>query len=110
MNSGIGITWFDFFPQKGFVDGTPITEGVRGVVNNQSILHMVHIILLINLVMAITHPKSPSIKRLVNGLSGKKNGKSKEVKTPDRKKLKVLLIGVSFVTCSPPNTMSKSHY
>jgi hypothetical protein len=60
---------------------------------------MMHIILIINLVMANTHPKSPSKNRSVVGLSGKKNGKSKEVKTPGGKKLKVLPIGVRIVTC-----------
>jgi hypothetical protein len=38
------------------------------------------------------------------------NGKSKEVKTPGRKKLKVLPVGVGVVTCSPPDVMSKSHH
>ncbi len=80
---------FRIFPQKGFVDGTPITEGVRCVVNNESLLHTIQIILIINLVMAKTHPKSRSTKRLVVGLSGKKNGKSKEVKTPGGKKLNI---------------------
>ncbi len=64
---------FWIFPQKGFVDGTPITEGVRCVVNNESLLHRIHIILIINLVMANTHPTSQSTKRLVVGLSGEKN-------------------------------------
>jgi hypothetical protein len=91
-----------FLPQKGFVDGTPITKGVRCVVNNQSLLDTMHVILIINLVMANTHPKSPSKKRLVVGLSGKKNGKFEEVKTPGGKKLKVLPIRVGIVTCSPP--------
>jgi hypothetical protein len=68
-----------------------------------------HIILIIYLVMANTHPKSLSNKWLVVGLSGKKNGKFKEVKTPGGKKLKVLPIGIHVVTCSPPNVMSKSH-
>jgi hypothetical protein len=39
-----------------------------------------HILLIINFVMANTHPKSQWTKRLVVGSSGKKNGKSKEVK------------------------------
>jgi hypothetical protein len=59
--------------------------------------------------MANTHPKSPSKKRLMVGLSGKKNAKSKEVKIPGGKKLKVLPIGVGIVTCSPPDMMSKLH-
>ncbi len=70
---------------------------------------MMHIILIINLVMANTHPKSQSTKRLVVGSSGKENGKSKEVKTPGGTKLKVLPIGVGIVTCSPPDVMSKFH-
>jgi hypothetical protein len=70
MNSGIGIICFKNFPQKCFVDGTPITKRVRCVVNNESLLHTVHIIFIINLVMANTHPKSQSTKRLVVGLSG----------------------------------------
>jgi hypothetical protein len=49
---------------------------VRCVVNNESLLHTMQIILIINLVMANTHPKSQLTKRLVVGLSGKKNGKS----------------------------------
>jgi hypothetical protein len=105
--------WYNLFQiilQKGFVDGTPITKGVRCVVNNESLLHMTHIVLIIDLVMANTHSKMQSTKRLVVGLSGKKNGKSKEVKTPGRKKLKVLPIGVGIVTCSPPNVMSKFHH
>ncbi len=61
-----------FLPQKGFVDGPPITKGVRCVVNNQSLLDTTHIILIIDRVMANTHPKSPSKKRSVVGLSGKK--------------------------------------
>jgi hypothetical protein len=65
-----------------------------------------HILLIINLIMANTHPKSQSTKRSVVGLSGKKNGKSKEVKTPGGKKLKVLLVDVGVVT-SPPDVMSK---
>jgi hypothetical protein len=97
------------FPQKGFVDGTPITKGVRCVVNNESLLHTMHILLIIDLVMANTHPKSRLTKRSVVGLSGKKNGKSEEVKTPGKKKLKVLPIGVGIVTCSPPNVMPKFH-
>jgi hypothetical protein len=60
--------------------------------------------------MANTHPKSPSKKRSVVGLSWKKNGKFDEVKTPGGKKLKVLPIGVGIVTCSQPNVMSKSQY
>ncbi len=67
-------TWyhlFQIFPQKGFVDGTPITEGIRCVVNNESLLHIKHIILITNLVMANTHPKSQSTKRSMVGLSGK---------------------------------------
>ncbi len=63
---------FWIFPQKGFVDRTPITKGVRCVVNDESLLHTMHIILIINLVMANTHPKSQSTKRSVVGLSGKK--------------------------------------
>jgi hypothetical protein len=63
-----------------------------------------HILFIIDLVMANTHPNSLSKKRLVFGLSRKKNGKSKEVKTPGGKKLKVWLIDVGVVTCSPPNT------
>ncbi len=59
--------------------------------------------------MANTHPKSLSKKSLEVGSSGKKNGKFKEVKTPGRKKLKVLPIGVGIVTCSPPDVMSKLH-
>jgi hypothetical protein len=98
-----------FFPQKGFVDGTPITKEVRCVVNNESLFHMTHILLIIDLVMVNTHPKSWLTKRLVVGLSGKKNGKSEEVKTPGGKNLKVLPIGVGIVTCSPPNVMSKFH-
>jgi hypothetical protein len=66
-------------------------------------------ILIIDLVMANTHPKSLSKKRSVVGLSGKENGKSEEVKTPYGKKLKVLPILVGIVTCSPPDVMSKSH-
>ncbi len=69
-----------------------------------------HIILTTNLVIANTHPKSPSKKRLVVGLSGKKNGKFEEVKIPIGKKLKVLPIGVGIVTCSPPDVMPKSHH
>ncbi len=42
-------------------------------------------------------------------MSGEKNGKSKEVKTPGRKKLKVLPIGVGIVTYSPPNVILKCH-
>ncbi len=61
-----------FFSQKGFADGTPITKGVRCVVNNESLLHTTHIILIINLVMANKHPKLQSTKRLVVGLSGEK--------------------------------------
>jgi hypothetical protein len=38
-----------------------------------------------------------------------KNGKSKEIKTPCGKKLKVLPIGVGIVICSPPDGMSKFH-
>ncbi len=60
------------FSQKGFVDGTPIIKGVRCVVDNESLFHMTHIIFIINLVMANTHPKSQSTKRLVVGLSGEK--------------------------------------
>jgi hypothetical protein len=101
---------FRFFPQKGFVDGTPITKGVRCVVNNESLLHTMHIILIIDLVMANTHPKSQSTKRSVVGLLGKNDGKSKEIKTPCGKKLKVLPVGVGIVTCSPPNVMSKFHH
>jgi hypothetical protein len=70
---------------------------------------MMHVPLIINLVMANTHPKLRSTKRLVVGLSGKKKGKSKEVKTPGGKKLKVLPIGVGIVTCSQPDVMSKFH-
>jgi hypothetical protein len=70
---------------------------------------MMHILLITNLIMENTHPKSRSTKRSVVGLSGKKNGKSKEVKTPGRKKLKILPIGAGVVTCSPPNVMSKFH-
>jgi hypothetical protein len=66
-------------------------------------------IFIIECVMANTHPKSPSKKRSVVGLSGKKNGKSEEVKTSGGKKLKVLQIGVDIVTCSPPNVMLKLH-
>jgi hypothetical protein len=69
-----------------------------------------HIILIIDLVMANTHPKPQSTKRLVAGLSGKKNGKSKEIKTPWGKKLKVLPVRVGIFTCSPPNRMSKFHH
>ncbi len=61
-----------FLPQKDFVDGPPITKGVRCVVNNQSLLDTTHIILKIYCVMANTHPNSPSKKRLVVGLSEKK--------------------------------------
>jgi hypothetical protein len=43
----------------------------------------------------------------VVGLSGKKNGKSEEVKLPGRKKLKVLSFGAGIVTCSSPDVMSK---
>jgi hypothetical protein len=96
---------FQIIPQKGFVDGTPITEVVRCVVNNESLLHTVHIILIINLDMANTHPKSQSTKRSVVGLSGEKNCKSEEVKTPGGKKRKVLPDGVGIVTCSPPNNV-----
>jgi hypothetical protein len=60
--------------------------------------------------MANTHPKSPSKKRSVVGLSGKKNGKSEEVKTPGGKKLKVLPAGAGIVTCSPLDVMSKSYH
>jgi hypothetical protein len=60
------------FPQKGFVDGKPIKEGERCVVNNESLLHTAHILLIINLDMANTHPKSRSTKRPVVGLSQKK--------------------------------------
>jgi hypothetical protein len=67
------------------------------------------IILIINLVIANPHPISQSTKRLVVGLSGKKNGKSKEVKTLGRKKLTVLPIGVGVVTCSTPGVMLKFH-
>ncbi len=59
--------------------------------------------------MANTHQKSQSTKRLVVGLSGKRNGKSEEIKTPCGKKLKVLPVGVGVVTCSPHNVMSKFH-
>jgi hypothetical protein len=45
---------------------------VRCVVNNELLLHIMHIILIINLVMANTHPKSQLTKKLVVGLSGKK--------------------------------------
>jgi hypothetical protein len=69
-----------------------------------------HIIHIIDLVMANTHPKSQSTKRSVVGLSGKKNGKSKEVKTPGRKKLKVLPVGVGVFTCSPPNAFLKVYH
>ena len=100
----------NLLPQEGFVDGTSITEGVRCVVNNQSLLDMTHIIFKIKRVMANTHPKSPSKKSSVVGLPGKKNGKSEEVKTPGGKKLKVLPIGVGVVTGSPPNVMSKLHH
>ncbi len=68
-----------------------------------------HILLIIDLVMENTHPKSWWTKRSVVGLSGKKNGKSKEVKTPSGKKLKVFPIGVGIVTCSPPVVMLKFH-
>ncbi len=98
-----------FLPQKGFVDGTSITKGLRCVVNNQSLLDTMHIIFIIECVMANTHPKLPPKKRSVVGLSGKKNGKSVEVKTPGGKKLKVLPVGVGIVTCFPPNVMSMSH-
>ncbi len=60
---------------------------------------MAHILLIINFVMANTHPKSQSTKRSVVDLSGKKNGKPNKVKTPGGKKLKVLPIGVGIVTC-----------
>jgi hypothetical protein len=85
------------FPQKGFVDGTPITKGVRCVVNNESRLHMTHILFIINLVMTNTHPKSQLTMRLVVGLSGEKNSKSKKVKTPGGKKLKVLPVDVAVL-------------
>ncbi len=98
------------FPQKGFVDGTPITKGVRCVVYNELLLHTMHILLIIHLVMANTHPKSWPTKRLVVGLSGKKNGKSKEVKTSGGKKLKVLSVDVGIVTCSPSNIKLKFHH
>ncbi len=62
---------FSIFPQNGFVDGTPIIKGVRCVVNNESLLLTMHIILIINLVMANTHP-TQSTKRLVIGLSWEK--------------------------------------
>jgi hypothetical protein len=100
---------FQIVPQKGFVDETPITKGVRCVVNNESLLHTMHIILIIDLVMANAHPKSQSTKRLVVGFSGEENGKSKEIKIPCGKKLKVLPVGVGVVTCSPPDVMSKFH-
>ncbi len=67
-----GYHLFWIFPQKGFFDGTPITKGVRCVVNNLSLSHTMHIILIINLVTANTHPKSQSTKRPVVGLSGEK--------------------------------------
>jgi hypothetical protein len=70
---------------------------------------MMHIILIIDLVMANTHPKSQSTKRLVVGLSREKNGKSKEIKTPCGKKLKVLPVSVGIVTCFRPDVMSKFH-
>ncbi len=89
---------------------TPITKGVRCVVNNESLLHTMHILLIIDHVKANTHPKSWSTKRLVVALSGKKSCKSKKVKTPGRKKLKVLPIGVGIVTCSPPDVISKFHH
>jgi hypothetical protein len=101
---------FRFFPQKSFVDGIPITKGVRCVVNNESLLHTMHIILIIDLIMANLHPKSQSTKRLVVGSSGKKDGKSEEIKTPCRKKLMVLPVGVGIVTRSPPDVMSKFHH
>ncbi len=87
---------FQIFSQKDFFGGTPVTKGVRCVDNNKSLLHTTHIILIIDLVMANTHPKSQSTKRLVVGLSGKNNGKLEEVKTPGRKKLKVLPVGVGI--------------
>ncbi len=91
-----------FLPQEDFVDGTPFTKGVKCVVNNQSLLHTMHIILIIYLVMANTDPKSPSKKRSVVGLSGKKNCEFEEVKKLAGKKLKVLPIGFGIVTCLPP--------
>ena len=100
---------FQFFPKKGFVDGTPITKGVRCVVNNESLLHTMHIILIINLVMANTHPKITVNKEVGGWFVREKNGKSEEIKTPCGKKLKVLLVGVAIVICSPPNVMSKFH-
>jgi hypothetical protein len=69
---------------------------------------MTHTILIIDLVMAKTHPKSPSKKRSVVGLSGKKSGKFEEVKMPVRKKLKVLPVGIGIVSCSPPHRSNKS--
>jgi hypothetical protein len=39
-----------------------------------------------------------------------KNGKSKEIKPTCEKKLKVLLVGVGIVICSPPNVMSMFHH
>ncbi len=91
-----------FFSQNGFVDGTPITKGVRCDVNNESLLHMTHILLIINLVVANTHPKSQLAKRLVVDLSGKKNGKSKKVKTSGGKKLKVLPILLALLHVHHP--------
>ncbi len=67
-----------FLPQRGFVNGTPITKGVRCVVNNQSLLDTMHIILIIYLVIANTHLKSTPKKRSVVGLPGERNGKFKE--------------------------------
>ncbi len=83
-----------FWPEKGFVDGTPITKGARCVVNYQSLLDMMYIILMINHAIANTHSKSPSKKRSVVGLSGKKNGKFEEVTISGRKKLKILPVGI----------------
>jgi hypothetical protein len=74
-----------FSTERGFIDGTPITKGVRCVVNNESLLHTIHILLIMDLVMANTHPKSWLTKRSVVGLSWKRNGKSEEVKTPGGK-------------------------
>ncbi len=97
--------------QKGFFDGTPITKGVRCVVNNESLLHMTHILLIIDLVMLSwqTHTQNHGRQRGWRLLSGKENGKSKEVKTPDGKKLKVLPVGIGIATCLPPNVMLKFH-
>jgi hypothetical protein len=89
---------------------TPITEGVRCVVNNESLLDTMHIILIINLVMANTHPKITVNKEVGGWFVREKNGKSEEIKTPCQKRLKVVPVGVGIVTCSQPIVMSKFHH